>query len=270
MNSKVGRWIVILALGLIQSIVAGDNLPIVRQQQTLVIDGQKEEWQLRWQSKPTPVCNAEEADMAFTCPCAGFAYGEQGKLTLQRISPHGNEEMNLSTLFDNDLDGPQGRGVAALRRWNLLQSDMDTLLDEQRAAAHIAKIKKRPLANVMQFGDYLHDKLGATFLLQVGVMPCGHIMSVLIGISAQKRKLHAIGTALHPDKPLILEKRIWEALRKSKGSVRSTAWACGDHGSEQEEEIELSIGDSGITATTRLYACTKEDKRGKLMSTEIM
>lgn len=271
MNSNAGRWIcVMLALCLGHTALAGNNLPIVRQQHTLLVAGHQEVWQLRWLTQPTPVCSAEEQDMALTCPCAGFAYGEQGKLTLLRTSPQGNEEIDLGALFDNDLDGPQSRGTAVLRRWDFLQTDRNALLGDAHSETQIKKIKKRPLANVMQFGDYLHDQLGATFLLQVGVLPCGRIMSALLGISPQNQHLHAIGTARHPDRPLILERRIWEALRRSKGWVRLTSWACDDHGSEQEEEIELSIGKDGITETARNYACTSEGKRGKLLSAEIM
>ena len=58
--------------------------PLIREQKTVVVDGQAETWQLRWASEPKSACGSEEADMSLTCPCDGFAYGEEGRLSLIR------------------------------------------------------------------------------------------------------------------------------------------------------------------------------------------
>jgi len=48
--------------------------PMVREQQTVIVDGVTETWQLKWRTAPKPVCEPNE--LALTCPCMGFAYGE--------------------------------------------------------------------------------------------------------------------------------------------------------------------------------------------------
>jgi hypothetical protein len=78
----------------------------VREQRTVFVGSVREVWQLRWSGKPSPVCGAENVDEAVVCPCAGFAYGEAGKLTLVRI--RGGREiegMDLGPFYDL---GPAG------------------------------------------------------------------------------------------------------------------------------------------------------------------
>ena len=43
----------------------------IREEKTVVVDGEKEIWQLRWLSKPATSCGAEDAEISLTCPCSG-------------------------------------------------------------------------------------------------------------------------------------------------------------------------------------------------------
>src|ERR1700676_1146204 len=84
------------------SLAAGiDNGPI-REQKTVLVDGVKEIWQLRWATRPKSICGAKDAETSLACPCSGFAYGEEGKLSLVRLRPHGlRETLDLGPLFAN-------------------------------------------------------------------------------------------------------------------------------------------------------------------------
>jgi hypothetical protein len=116
----------------------------------------------------------------------------------------------------------------------------------------------------MDLADYDHDGWSTEFFLQTGVLPCGKRMGVVIGLSAANRRLHVFGSALHPGKPLVLQKPQWDALRSSAGPGRVIDWTCGDHGSDTETEIELQATSAGIRAVRREFGCTPA--RGKLLS----
>ena len=49
---------------------------LVREEQTVSVDGVDETWRLQWATTPKPMCGADERDGSLTCPCMGFAYGE--------------------------------------------------------------------------------------------------------------------------------------------------------------------------------------------------
>ncbi len=56
----------------------------LREQRSVTVNGAVESWQLVWQGKPQSMCGPQDVEMAITCPCTGFAYGEVGKLALVR------------------------------------------------------------------------------------------------------------------------------------------------------------------------------------------
>ena len=76
--------------------------PIVRDEAIVIVGGVKELWQLQWAEKPSPVCGMNDFDMATTCPCEGFAYGERGHLSLVRFRAGKIvEQKDLGSLFDD-------------------------------------------------------------------------------------------------------------------------------------------------------------------------
>ena len=73
----------------------------------------------------------------------------------------------------------------------------------------------------MRFADY--DLMAtAKFFLQTGVEPCGKASGIVVGVTAERPRLHAFGTAAHPDKPLVMQKREWEALLKTSQPQRGS------------------------------------------------
>lgn len=238
--------------------------PVLREEKTVLVDGVKEDWRLEWVSPTKPVCSPEEPDAWPTCPCEGFAFGESGKLELVRKRPGQEEErLPISTLFAECVycEHPGDPGDTALRKWDVRDRDRD----EADAPDFAARVKARPLAKVMHFADYDHNGRATEFLFQVGELPCGKRMCVVIGISRNNPRLHVFGSAKHPGKPLVLQEHQWEALLGAKGPVKVMNWKCGDHGYDAEEELELSIDASGIHATKYVYECHKDLVRGRLL-----
>lgn len=215
---------------------------LIREQQTLTVDGTPEVWRLQWLHAPQPYCSDD------TCPCVGFAYGEVGDLVLVRLR-NGVEidRLRLTPLF-TETPG------AAVQRipWDSMEHD----------------VKKRPVAQIMNFADYDHDGSESEFYLQTDAVPCGKSEGIVVGVSQLNGKLHAFGTATHPNKPLYLLKREWDALREaSTGSVTVLDWACGDHGAETETDLTLRWSKGGIDGVRREYACPEDGKRGRLVKT---
>jgi hypothetical protein len=233
---------------------------LVREEKPVVVDGATELWRLVWERAPKPACSPEDAGW-FTCPCVGFAFGERGQLDLVRIND-GREidHLSLTPFFGHD-DFPFDPPEALVRRWASLDGDMKS--DPRQLAR---RLQSRPVVNVMNLADYDHDGRRTEFFLQTGVLPCGKIMGVVIGLSPGNPRLHAFGSALHPGKPLDLQKPQWDALRSSAGPIRVMDWSCGDHGSDIETEIELQATSSGIRAVRREFGCTEHGRRGKLLS----
>ncbi|MEW6533959.1 MAG: hypothetical protein AB1473_24245 [Thermodesulfobacteriota bacterium] len=239
--------------------------PIVREEAKLTVNGVEEIWRLEWASAPSPVCSADEPDIWSTCPCAGFAFGERGNLVLVRQRPGQEQErLSLSQLFTGQLDGPADAGEAVLRRWDVEEKD----LKEGQSPGFASKVRARQAARVMRFEDYDHDGKATEFAFQVGTLPCGKKMNVVIGISDRNSRLHVFSSVERPDKPLILQASHWEALLKAKAPVKVVDWACGDHGSDTETELELSADEKGIHATKTEYQCKKNGTRGRLVSKE--
>jgi hypothetical protein len=237
----------------------------VREDVRVQVGGVPEHWRLEWRTPTKEVCRPE-TDEAATCPCSGFAYGEMGVLDLVRQRPGAaDERLPLAPLF-RLTDNPADSGLAAVARWPLLPSDADVRDSIERAE----DARSRDSVRVMTFGDYDHDGRATEFALQVGALPCGHVEEVVIGVSASRPTLHVFTSIAHPERPLVLESRVWTALLHSNGSVTETDLECGDHGSETHNEVRLSTTRSGIEATRLVYDCAEGGKPRKLISTEPM
>ncbi|MGO9121390.1 MAG: hypothetical protein ACLQPD_27745 [Desulfomonilaceae bacterium] len=263
MPIKYMTFLIIILIGV--SAQAQDPASLIREEQKIFINGVEETWLLEWASAPKPVCSADEPDIWSTCPCAGFAFGEKGNLALVRKrSGQPDERLELNKLFTGDLDGPAEAGEAVLRRWDVYEND----LDNSDSPDFAARVLTRPPAKIMRFGDYDHDGKATEFVFQVGTLPCGKKMSVVIGVSDKNPRLHVFGAAENSDKPLILQASHWEALLQAKSPVKVVDWKCGDHGSDRETELLLSADKNGIHASSVEYECKDDGSRGKLVKKE--
>ncbi|MGO9569612.1 MAG: hypothetical protein ACLP5H_18940 [Desulfomonilaceae bacterium] len=249
------------------SALAEDPTPVIREEHKVIVDGIEEHWRLEWASPPNPACFPDEPDVWSTCPCNGFAFGERGDLVLVRKEPGQEEErFQLTQLFNGEFDAPGNVGEVILRRWDVDKKDMD----ESTSPGFASRVRARPVATVMRFGDYDHDGRATEFLLQVGTLPCGKQMSVAIGVSRHTSRLHVFSTVEHPERPLVLQDWEWESLRAAKAPTKVTDWKCGDHGSDVETELELSADEKGIHATRWEYKCDRDGRRGELIEKEIL
>jgi hypothetical protein len=129
-------------------------------------------------------------------------------------------------------------------------------------------VHKRADVKILKLADYDHDGRATEFTLQIGATPCGHSDNIVVGISRQRATLHALTSVAHPERPLILERHIWNEFLHSRGRITSVEWKCGDHAADQELVVRLVASDEGIDATRLVYDCTPEGKRGALKSTE--
>jgi hypothetical protein len=248
------------------SAFAENPTPVIREEHKVVVDGVEEHWRLEWAGPPSPVCSPDEPDPWSTCPCSGFAFGERGNLVLVRKKPGGEEErFALTQLFDGKFDAPGNAGEVVLRRWDVDEKDMEA----SKSPDFAERVRARPVATVMRFGDYDHDGMATEFLSQIGTLPCGKKMSVAIGVSRQNPRLHAFRTTEHPERPLVLQAGQWEALHQAKGSVKVMDWQCGDHGYDAERELELYVDTNGIHATISTYECDQDGRRGKFTGKEV-
>lgn len=233
--------------------------PLVREEQTVIVDGVTEVWQLKWAAKPKPIC--EPSEESLPCPCAGFAYGEGGILNLIRTrSGVELDHLALTPLFEEG-EGPANDALAVVQRW---PADYDTDFDLSKRQDFPAIVAKRPITQVMHFADYDHDGRANEFYLQTGAGPCGHTGGVVIGVSKRNPRLHAFGTASKPDKPLHMGEHAWQVLRNASGPIDVLAWACGDHASDTQTTLRLRWTPAGIDGSRRTFSCTPDDKPGIL------
>jgi hypothetical protein len=234
---------------------ARDMKGIVREQQAVMVDGKKETWRLEWRNPPSPYCGPGSDEEWLTCPCEGYAFGEAGELDLVRTIPGKGEDRLHLTPFFEETDGK-----AVLPRWPVGKNDFD----EKDKAGFAKKVHSRPLVKVMDIGDYDHDGRATEFPLRVGYLSCGHWPTVLIGIDRKNEKLHVIGTAENPKKPLYLGAvSQWKRLKDSRGVFTAVEWACGDHGSDTETVISLKADKNGIHGTRASYRCDDTGRSGK-------
>jgi hypothetical protein len=238
--------------------------PVMREEQKILVKGISEAWRLEWKSIPKPSCGLEDVSSASSCPCSGFAYGESGQLDLAR-STNGREteRLELTPFFDKVFADQEG---AILQRWEPQEKDFE----EQKSEAFLSQVRARPLVRVMQFADYSHDGNSTEFFLQTGVEPCGKVSGIVVGLTAKHPRLHAFGTVLHPDKPLVMQKREWEALLKTPGPTEVQDWSCGDHGSDIEIDLVLSASNGSIQAVRREFECTDTGNRGRLLHEQVL
>lgn len=222
--------------------------PTIREEQRVVVDGMPETWRLEWAATPAPKpsCDANSAEWS-TCPCMGFAYGESGDLYLARIRDGVEvDRLHLTPLFGDERDQ-----LATVERWPVYDADYGN----QQNAWFPASVSRRPAVEVMHFKDYDHDGHATEFYLETESGPCAKSTGVVVGVSSDNPKLHALGTASHPDAPLYLRDTEWEALRKASAAVEVEDWTCGDHGADMETTVELYWTGQGIDGVRRNYSC---------------
>lgn len=256
----------LLCMGLGAAAPGADRRSLMREQRTVVVGGASEEWLLAWAGQPSPICRAEEMETAMTCPCEGWAYGETGDLWLiRRRGGREIERMRLGGLFGKfDYPAAEVReGDAYLQRWP------PKARDPERAEAGdpglLREILRRPAPRVIQPVDYDHDGEATEFLIQVGVLPCGKRQFAAVGVSRARPRLHALGSATHPDAPLILPLAAWQALARSARPEPMVIWPCDDHGSEVESVLTVSASGGVIRAVNRDYGCPSQGDAGRLV-----
>jgi hypothetical protein len=200
---------------------------LLREAKAVAIDGRTEEWRLVWRATPAPVCSQDDVESAVTCPCYGIAYGEYGHLAVQRWqAARMVDGLDLGPLY-GEFDGPGGipAGMIPLRR-KPLEYPRDSELASASPQRLVTELANRPVAAVIQFADYDHDGVAAEFLLNVGTLPCGKLQFVAVGISRADSRLHAFGSAAHPDRPLVMPRHAWDALLETgrgSGSLPGSA-----------------------------------------------
>lgn len=241
----------------------------IREEERVTVQGAQEVWRLVWSGKTQLICSPHEVEMAITCPCSGTAYGESGRPSLVRMRRGREvERLALGPLFRRDLDGPGvlPPGEGYLQRWPERDDDMDrNLRDDPKLAADIMR---RPDVRIMTFADYDHDGHATEFLLQVATLPCGKRQYIAVGVSATSPLLHPIGSAAHPNKPLVLPAQAWAALLKSPRPKPVDTWQCGDHGSERHTDVVLAADRGRIAVTARSFNCPEDGSPGKLVESE--
>lgn len=233
--------------------------PLVREEQAVLVDGVKETWQLRWASPPKPWCDILDGGWE-TSPCAGFTYGEEGKLDLVRYrNDHEYERLHLTPFFTG-FPGHE----AVVQRWPYRGDDIDRGIpfkNSPEETALVSRVRARPTVKIISLADYDHDGNATEFYLQTYAI-AGHRYGIVVGVSTATPHLHAFGTAIHPDVPLVLQPKEWEALRTARGAVRVMDWKCPDHGAETDTEYEIEAAPKGISVISREYAeCGKESRR---------
>jgi hypothetical protein len=257
----------LLILAAIPASAAPQGPPVeqtLREERVLVVQGSQESWRLVWQGKTRAACGLDDPESANTCPCAGWAYGETGKLSLVR-NHDGREidRMDLGPLFA-DADVPDlAEGAAVLQRWPTQLVDIGRAA--RRDASLVSQIKLRPTPTIMKFADYDRDGAGTEFLIQVATLPCGKLQFAALGVTAGNRHLHALSSVAHPGSPLVMPLHAWQALLANAGPTRVTVWPCGDHGSDRRSELEVSAKDGNIRVKERDYSCPAKGEKERLL-----
>ena len=241
--------------------------PLLREEKTVIVDGTKEVWQLRWLSQPQDACFPQPGDVD-SCPCWYFEYGEVGELSLVRLRDGKEvEHLDLDQFFNSGyVDPSQPEGHFLLRHWPV--DEENDFPNSKFKPIPSEEIHKRPALDVMDFVDYDHDGRATEFFLPNDIedVVCSHTSGFIVGISKNNPHLHAFGTASHPDKPLYIQTRDTEALKKNGKAVE---FGCGDHGSDEETDAIFSSSAKGIIVTRKTYQCSDDGKRKSFISTDI-
>lgn len=242
----------------------------LREQRSVTVGGVAEAWQLVWEAKPQPICGPDDVEMAMTCPCTGWAYGEMGKLSLVR--ERGGKEIDRLALgqFFEDLPASKSAGLAAMQWRPFAFGDLERLQGDSSAASPelLTAIRKRKGSRVMDLVDYDHDGVASEFLVQVSAGPCGHSAYVAVGVSKARPRLHALTTARDPGTPLVMPGSAWTALATARRPVAVTRWPCGDHGAEEREELLVGATGGAISVRHRRYTCPEDGSPEKLLGDE--
>lgn len=223
---------------------------VLREQRSFTVNGVKEVWRLIWRGalRESKNCGPAEPEMALTCPCSGVAYAQVGDLVLERRRPGvPPERMDLTPLFTGSdmLFNEQGP-VVILARWPAPLKDIGL-----RYPIRPETIRARPAVPVMHLRDYDHDGMAGEFLLQVDTEPCGKHVMVAIGTTRDHPHLHALTSAEHPERPLLLYSWQWEALARNPRPSVVMDWPCGDHGADEETTMALRAN-HGLIHVTRI------------------
>jgi hypothetical protein len=240
----------------------------LREEKVVIVDGVKEVWQLRWQSKPHSSCGSD-----LTCPCSGFAYGMKGKIALIRKRPgHPVESLNLASMFPAEYpnaNDPNSPGEVTVQQWAPILEGSDTDWEHADEDGFEDQVRRRPAVDLMHFADYDHDGRATEFLIQVATLPCGKHQMTLVGISHANPRLHAFSTAEKPNTPLVLGKWEWDALQSSDGPVSVIDWNCDDHGSNVEWRMEMEANAGFLHAKNIGLSCPNNGLARTLVDTQI-
>jgi hypothetical protein len=93
---------------------------------------------------------------------------------------------------------------------------------------------------------------------------------MLFGVSKTRPKLHAFGTADHPGDVLTLPGSAWQALLTTRGTVKVTAWPCGDHGSDVRQELLLSASGGAIRVRRKTWTCPENGEAERLIGEAVL
>lgn len=228
----------------------------LREEQRLTVDGREEVWQLVWVGPVRDYCEAVSPEMAITAPCAGFAYGETGRLSLRRLRDgQVIDRFDPGTAFAEASEMLPGReaGWSVLPRRALQDEDYGRWLEDE--GKFLKAVDQRPAVTLMRFADYDRDGRGSEFLLQTDVEPGGRPLYAAIGLPAGRERLDFLRSTGRPDTALVLTARAWAALRDQKGTVTVTHRICGDHGAETRSDYVLSADAGRISVKLRESAC---------------
>lgn len=234
--------------------------PLIREEAQVTVGGVRETWRLQWKDVPQPECDTS-GGIWVACGCNGFAFGERGELDLIRLRDgHESDRLELSPIFvDNELD--LGK-MAVVQKWPVEKRD----IEDRHSDKLPARVAARPIVKIIRLGDYDHDGQATEFFLQTGTLPCAKRTGVVVGVSKKNPRLHVFGTALHPDKPLVLQYEEWQAVLHASGSARMIDWACGDQGADTQTEVELRLTPDGIDVRWREYDCEDEGVQRTLLN----
>ena len=249
------------ALAVLLLAAAANAAPVVRAEEQLTVLGKAETWQLVWADKPSAACGIDDIETANTCECQGFAYGETGRMTLVRIRDGKPvERLKLDPMFAEREIGPADASTV-MSRWPTDPKDAERAGAGDKSLAE--EIVHRPAVQPMHFASYAG---GTQFLMQVVSDPCGHRTYVAVGVTEKEPGLHALTSQAHPRQPLAMSLAAWQALASGPGDHAIVELACGDHGSEvQDERVVASVG-GRIDVRRRRYECDGSGKRAALLS----
>ncbi|MBP7335013.1 hypothetical protein [Niveispirillum sp.] len=228
----------------------------LREEQRLTVNGREEVWQLVWVGPVRDYCEAVSPEVAITAPCAGFAYGQTGRLSLRRLRDgQVVDRFDPGTAFADASELLPGReaGWSVLPRHAMQDDDYGRWLEDE--GRFLQAVEQRPTITVMRFADYDRDGRGSEFLLQTDVEPGGKPLYAAIGLPAGREKLDFLRSTGRPDQALVLTSRAWAALRDQTGTAIVSHWICGDHGAETKSDYLLSADAGRISVRLRESAC---------------